>query len=113
MEDLTHRIEISAQHLGIVDSILDGVNAAYHEMRERLRGVPGYEGLADQLYYGQTARQMILGDLLLYILTGRGYWAATESEESFKDFIRMILYTVNLLLIQESVLFWKALEPQT
>lgn len=104
MEDLAHRIEISAHHLGIVDAILDGVSSDYHEMRKRLLRVPGYGELADQLYHGQNSRQMVLGDLLLYILTGRGYWAATASLEGFKDFIRMIMYSVNLLLIQESVL---------
>lgn len=112
MEDLGHRIEISARHLGIVDSILDGVNAQYREMRQRLLAVPGYKDLADQLYHGQSERQMVLGDLLLYIVTGRGYWAATESEEGFKDFIRMIMYTVNLLLIQETVLSARTSERQ-
>jgi hypothetical protein len=110
VKDLAHCIEISAQHLGLIDFILDEISQEYHQMRERLRTIPVYEDMAHQLYFGQKQRQMILGDLLLYILTGRGYWTATQSDEGFKSFIRVIMYIVNLLLIQESVLSAQTIE---
>lgn len=110
MKDLARRIEISAQHLGLVDSILDEISTEYHQIREKLHATPVYKDMANQLYFGQAQRQMILGDLLLYILTGRGYWAATQSDQGFKDFIRIIMHTVNLLLTQESILSAKTTE---
>ena len=73
-------------------------------MRQRLLGIPGYTDLADQLYFGQKGRQMVLGDILAYMLTGRGYWTAVESPEKFQNFLKVRLYVCNLLLLQESLL---------
>jgi len=103
MEALTGRIETAARHLGLIDRLCNEVNAEYAAMRTKLLQVPGLEDISGQLYGGQSGRQMVLGDLLLYILSGRGSWAATISEEGFRNFVRIILYAVNLLLIQESI----------
>ena len=46
----------------------------------------------------------MLGDILLYILTGRGYWTAVGFEQGSQEFVRILLYIANLLLIQETLL---------
>lgn len=104
MEEVYHRLQLSAAHLRAIDHIFANLDPLYHEMRDRLINLDAYSDIARQLYGGQEGRQMILSDLLVYILAGRGYWAATESEESFEDYIRAIMYIVNMLLIQESIL---------
>jgi len=104
MEEVCHRLQLSAAHLRAIDRIFADLNAQYREMRDKLINLEGYSEIARQLYGGQEGRQMILSDLLVYILTGRGYWVATESEESFRDYIRAIMYIVNMLLIQETIL---------
>jgi hypothetical protein len=73
-------------------------------MRRKLVAIPGYRKLARQLYHGQDRRQMMLGDILLYILTGRGFWVAVEDVEAIRQFVRILLYTANLPLIQETLL---------
>ena len=48
-------------------------------------------------------RQMILGDIVEYIFTGRAYFFAAKSEENFKNFLKLILYCVNQLLIFDTI----------
>jgi len=104
MHELADRLRRSARHLSLVDTIASETYGEYARMREKLVAIPGYKKLARQLYYGQERRQMMLGDILLYILTGRGFWVAVEDVEGFRQFVRILLYTANLLLIQETLL---------
>lgn len=108
MNEICYRLQLSASHLKAIDHIFADLNPLYRETRDRLTALESYSRIAKQLYGGQEGRQMVLSDLLVYILTGRGYWAATESEESFRDYIRAIMYIVNLLLIQEGILSVRA-----
>jgi hypothetical protein len=48
-------------------------------------------------------RQMILGDLLQYILTGRGYYFAVKGKEEMESFIRIIMHASNLLILMEDI----------
>lgn len=104
MRELTERLKISATHLSLVDQFAAEVLDEYAEMRSRLTAVPGYVRLVEKLYHGQKNRQMILGDILLYMLTGRGFWTAVETRNGFKEFVSMLMYIANLLLIQETLL---------
>lgn len=104
MNELGERLEASARHLSTVDQCATAAFEEYARMREKLITIPGFDELANQLYNGQKGRQMMLGDILLYILTGRGYWTALGEPDRFKQFIRILLYVVNLLLIQETLL---------
>jgi len=104
MRELAKRLRLSARHLTLVDKLATETFVEYAQMRRKLVAIPGYRRLARQLYHGQEKRQMMLGDILLYILTGRGYWVAVEDSEGFQQFIRILMYTANLLLIQETLL---------
>ena len=46
---------------------------------------------------------MILGDLLQYIFTGRGYYFAIKGDDYMRDFIRIIMYVSNLLILMEDI----------
>lgn len=104
MKEISHRLQLSATHLKAIDHIFSELDPLYLEMRDKLTSLESYSNIAEQLYGGQEGRQMVISDLLVYILTGRGYWAAAKSEESFRDYIRAIMYIINMLLIQESIL---------
>jgi hypothetical protein len=110
MREATKRIQRTALQLTVTDRLLESVDKEYQNMRHKLLAVPSYQDFLNVLYDGQANRQMVLGDLFEYIITGRGYWLATEGEKRFKDYIRIVLYLVNLVLIQESVFSFRAPE---
>jgi hypothetical protein len=110
MREATARIELTARQLSITDQLVESVDEEYRLMRQKLLAVPSYPDFLNTLYQGQVGRQMVLGDLFEYMVTGRGYWLATQTTDKFKDYIRIMLYLVNLLLIQESVFSFRASE---
>ena len=104
MKEAAERLSISARHLSLVDEICAQVDGEYRAEKDITAALPGYRAIADQLYAGQSGRQMVLGDVLTYILAGRGYWAAGHEEETFRSYLEVIMHVVNLVLIQESIL---------
>jgi len=110
MREATERIQQTAKQLTLTDQLLESADEEYRLMRQKLVAVPSYPDFLSTLYQGQANRQMILGDLFEYIVTGRGYWLATQTSDKFKDHSRIILYLVNLLLIQESVFSFRVSE---
>jgi len=52
--------------------------------------------------YSQNGRQMILADFLEYVLIARGYYCM-KSEEDKSEFIKSILYFVNVLMSYEAI----------
>jgi len=72
--------------------------------------IPFYDELRKEVYAGGKKkgkkgynRQMILGDLLQYILTGRGYYFATRGEEEFKGFVEMLICISNMGILMEDI----------
>lgn len=104
MRDLAERLSAASKHLSLIDETFSDLDENYGAILKNLENSPGFDRLLDGLYGGQSGRQMILSDLLSYILTGRGYWLATEPGEGFRNFIKIIMLVVNLLLRQESLL---------
>ena len=104
MKEVAERLSISAKHLSLIDQICEEIDDDYRQVKSELRSLPGYSAIANQLYQGQAQRQMVLGDLLTYLLAGRGYWSAHGESEAFQNYIAVIMYTVNLILIQETIL---------
>lgn len=112
MKETFDRIQHTAFQLSITDSLLDSSDNEYHLMRNKLLSIRSYSDFLNVLYQGQERRQMVLGDLLEYIITGRGYWLAEQGRKQYRDFLRIILYIVNLILIQESVFSYRTPERQ-
>lgn len=75
--------------------------ALYAENESKLREALRNLGF-DHLFYGERGRQMILADFLEYIFFGRGYLAVRSSSvEDRSNFMKAILYFVNLLMSYE------------
>jgi len=73
----------------------------YHENNKRLIEMLNKLHFSSQLY-NQKGRQMILADLFEYIICGRGYYSV-QSKNDKQDFVRLILYFVNLLMCYEVI----------
>lgn len=114
MKLLLEKLGISVHHL----KCLDEVFSEEHEEYQRIEGIlnsaefnPIYTEISREIYAGgkqplgglKLARQMILGDVIEYIFTGRAYYYAAKSDENFKHFLKLILYSVNQLLIYDSI----------
>lgn len=112
MKEAAERLSLSARHLSLIDQICEDLDPEYAEIKAHLLTLPGYQAIADQLYEGQVGRQMVLGDLLTYILAGRGYWTAGREEEAFRGYVEVIMHTVNLVWIQESILSTRPAQRQ-
>jgi len=110
MKLLLERLGVSVKHLKCLDQVFLENNEEYRRIEDLLgadnfRSV--YKEISRELYAGgkqprgnlRLARQMILGDVIEYIFIGRAYYYATKSEENFRNFLKLILYTVNKLLI--------------
>jgi hypothetical protein len=114
MHLLLEKLGISVDHLKCLDKVFSENHAEYRRIQSILEDeefAPIYKEFSRELYAGgkqmqgntRLHRQMILGDLIQYIFTGRAYYLATTSEENLKSFIKLLFYCVNLLLIYDII----------
>jgi len=103
MKDLLYNLDLSVKHLRVLDDILRSKYEEYRNFAHKIESLPRYQELLKEIYIGGRGRQMILGDLLEYILTGRAYYFATKGEDYMKTFVKMLMYLCNLLLIMENI----------
>lgn len=114
MRLLLDKLGVSVDHLKCLDDVFFENHPEYQRIEEILNSEdfqPFYAEISRELYAGgknprgqiKLARQMILGDVIEYIFTGRAYYYAAKSEENFERFQKLILYSVNQLLIYDSI----------
>lgn len=114
MKYLLDRISKSVKHLHCLDNTFLEFHDEYGRIEEILTSEefdPIYKKISLELYAGgkqtrgnsKMARQMILGDVIQYIFTGRAYYYASNSRESFSNFIKLLMYSVNKLLILDTI----------
>jgi hypothetical protein len=110
MKKLLEANLLATKHLLILDEVFRANYPPYTEWASRLDNFPMYDELRKEIYAGGKkrgakgyARQMILGDLIEYILTGRGYYFAIRGVEEFKSFIQILMYVSNMLILLEDV----------
>jgi len=103
MKKLLHRLDLSVKHLQTLDNVLQSKYEEYRNFAHKIESLPHYQELLKEVYTGGRGRQMILGDLLEYILTGRAYYFATKGEDYMKTFVKMLMYLCNLLLVMENI----------
>ncbi len=114
MKLLFEKLAVSVRHLQCLDKVFSENHEEYKKIETILNSdefKPIYTEISRELYAGgkqpqgnlRLARQMILGDVIEYIFTGRAYYYATTSDEHFKNFLKLILYSVNQLLIYDSI----------
>ena len=97
MKLLLEKLGISIHHLKCIDEVF----SEHHEEYQRIEALlhseefnPIYKEISREIYSGgkqplgnlKLARQMILGDVIEYIFTGRAYYYAAKSEVNFKTF---------------------------
>ncbi|MBN2463989.1 MAG: hypothetical protein JXB43_10385 [Dehalococcoidia bacterium] len=109
MDELFDALTKSVSHLRALNSIFqqgsnfEGEDALdyliYDSNLKSLKETIDQLDLDSQLY-ARKERQMILADLIEYILIGRGYYAL-KSKEDRQKFIRLVLHFVNLLMCYE------------
>jgi len=83
-----------------VDKFFARYDQKYNDYRNKLNNLGrAYEEFSKMFYLGKNRRQMILGDLLAYILVSRGcMYGYTKANR--KAYLKIILYTINQLLLQ-------------
>lgn len=112
MDIIIKSLKKSIEHLEELDSVFSTFD--YPEKEEYLRNREKIKELnvmvtdskfTDELYYGDDGRQMILNDMMEYIFSGRGYfymWKDADIEKK-KNFVKIVLYFINQLMILESI----------
>jgi hypothetical protein len=65
----------------------------------------------DSQLYSEKGRQMILADLIEYILFGRGYYSIRNKQDKGK-FIKLVLHLVNMLMVYDSLTVSKNLRDK-
>lgn len=115
MKLLLEKLGLSVEHLKCLDEVFIENIDEYRRIDEKLNSeefFPVYEQFSEQLYAGgksaaQSARklnrQMILGDVVEYIFSGRAYYHAAKSEENLRNFYKLILYSVNQVLLYDVI----------
>lgn len=114
MKALIERLGISVVHLRCLHDIFLENHQEFKRIEEILNSEDFreyYLEISRELYGGgkqprgnvKLSRQMILGDIIEYIFTGRAYYHAAKSEDNFKKFLKVILYCVNQILIYDTI----------
>ena len=110
MKSLIKNLNLAGKHLAAIDEVFRSNYPQYADTSTKLHKLPFFEELRREIYAGGKkggkygyARQMILGDLLQYIFTGRGYYFAVRGKEYRESFLKAILYTCNLVILMEDV----------
>jgi len=110
MKKLLEANLLATRHLLILDEVFRSNYPPYACWAGKLDNHPLYDELRREIYAGGKkrgekgyARQMILGDLIEYILTGRGYYLAVRGIDAFKGFIQMLMYISNMLILLEDI----------
>ena len=101
MELLLEKLELSIEHLLCLDRTFQQCSEIYKEISNKLSGSEFkdiYTEISRELYAGgkktqgnlRLSRQMILGDVIEYIFTGRVFYYACKSKDNLKNFIKLI-----------------------
>lgn len=110
MDKLLESLAVAGKHLSLLDRVFRENYPPYAEITIKLRNLPLYDELRKEVYVGGKkrgvhgyGRQMILGDLLQYIFTGRGYYFAVRGNTQREAFIAIIMHVCNQLILMEDV----------
>nr|MBC8489449.1 hypothetical protein [Bacteroidota bacterium] len=115
MKLLLKKLDISIEHLKCLDEVFLENNNEYQRINDLISSDENnaiYEEISRELYAGgKTAsnsklklnRQMILGDVIEYIFSGRAYYYAAKSNEHLKNFYKLIFYSVNQMLLFDTI----------
>ena len=112
MKILLDKLGTSVTHLKCLDDIFRKNNPAYIQIENKMIKALGsnLKTISKELYAGGKSkgsnglhRQMILGDVIEYIFSGRAYYYAAKSNDNFSQFATLVLYCVNQLLLFDTI----------
>ncbi len=110
MKILLDKLAISVNHLKCLDDVFRNNNPLYSKVEDSMILALGtnLKDISQELYAGGKSRgglnrQMILGDVIEYIFSGRAYYYAAKSKDNFNQFATLVLYCVNQLLIFDTI----------
>jgi len=110
MQVLLDKLGLSVKHLQCLDEVFRSESQLYNQIEARMTHElgDGLKEISRELYAGGKSRgglnrQMILGDVIEYIFTGRAYYYAAKSNDNFKIFSKLVLYSVNQLLLFDTI----------
>jgi len=99
MRDIILRLKTLIKHLELIDDFFYEHENTYREFSDKISHLPHYENILDLVYIGKKGRQMMLADLLSYVVLSRGItWLGIKDRS---ECIRFLLYISNLVLAQE------------
>ena len=105
MQRILERLNLSSKHLEVINRTLQ-TYPPYAQASTKLENTPLFDIFLKEVYAGGKkgktyARQMILGDLIEYIFTGRGYYFSVKGNEHLKSFVRILMHLSNMLILME------------
>lgn len=116
MDILLESLMKSVRHLQIIDEMFSKEDyegkELYLEIKKEINSLNKKTEFffSDEIYVGGKkagrkgyGRQMILSDLITYIIAGRGYFYAIRSKECMQNFIRLTLNLINQLMFFDSL----------
>ncbi len=118
MRKILGTLKESYDHLDIIDNAFlkhpHTYSSLYKELDKELQNANEMvDGIlfTNELYVGGKkrgpkygySRQMILSDVIQYIVNGRGYFYAKKSQEATENFVRIILLITNQLMLWDSL----------
>jgi len=105
------RLDSCVRHLKTVDEFFSTNDPLYKYYVSKLHKIQSYDSFARSIYSGDFGRGMQLSDLLTYVLVSRGtIWGMDKDKRS--DYLRILITTVNQLLIQEHVTYFPKLRAE-
>ena len=100
MEKLLNKLALSVKHLKCLDEVFRTESTLYKQIEKQMEQNIGdnLEIISKELYAGGKYRgglnrQMILGDVIEYVFTGRAYYFAAKSDENFRIFSKLFCDT--------------------
>jgi hypothetical protein len=101
MKALVEKLSVGVRHFAILNDFFVAASPEYRVLHEKMAGLTSYPEMAELFYPPQNKRQMALFEVSYYIVVGRAWWVASKSDEGKVDYIKFLLYFVNLLCMQE------------
>ena len=120
MDIFLKSLKKSIKHLEIIDEVFSNSDyedkEIYKKIKENISEYNSklpFNNFNEELYVGGKkrnssnnqgyGRQMILSDIVEYIINGRGYFYAIRNQEAMKSYLRIIIEIVNQLMIMDSI----------
>ena len=100
MKEIFLRLKALVKHLELLNDFFCRKVPEYEMFRDKIRKLNIYADILDNVYKGANGRQMMLADILTYILFSRVFpWVCRARNRS--ECLKLLLYIVNMVLLQE------------